>query len=706
MRLNLSFNQGSAPVLLPLLLSVLSSAGPVCHWGVEPATLRPPNAAGGGEQTELGRRIIHLLDYIARDYPGAVEHGQIVSPTEYAEQVEFVQEIGRLTRRQNELRGDEKIAAGLDLLGRAVEEKAEPDQVGFFCRDLRRLVIEKLALITFPATRPNLEQGSLYYSNNCLSCHGVSGHGDGFAAANLDPKPSDLTGERMAGISPYQITNTVRFGVKGTAMAAHPEVDSETLWSIAFYTASLRHQRPINRVEKQPGSGSENGSKSGPEATPKNPLEVMVPLKELASLSDQQLREKYGPKNGLSAQALARLRLDPPAPDDAHPDFSFARGRLADALDAYRKQDLESARRLALDAYLEGVEPFEPALRPRHAAFVAELEQGLARVRAGIGGNLPVDELAGRVKLAEQLLLRGDSLLENHALSPAVAFTTAMAILLREGLEALLIVVMLLGIAGNTGLHRARAAAHLGWVSALVAGVLTWLASLWLMRFSGAGRETLEGVTALVAVVVLVYVGYWLHSKTEISRWHAFLQAKSLLGGSRAGWWGIFFAAFLAVYREVFETVLFYQTLWLRAGAETKRALFAGIAAGFLLVMVLGWLLLIAGRRLPLRKLFHVSAVIMLILAIILTGKGFHAFQESGLLPITFIDMLANIKLSMNIELFGIYFTRETFIPQLIVLVAIALLWGLGNRRLPEVAPEKRGAIASETIPSPAPIKR
>jgi high-affinity iron transporter len=693
MRLNLNFKKTTRPALW---LLVLTASLPARLFAADTAAKSVPATPDWAEQAELGRRIIHLLDYIARDYGGAVQDHQVLNPTEYSEQVEFVKELTRLTGRQGELQSDPKIAAGLDILSRAVGEKAEPDQVGYFCRDLRKLVIEKLALITFPTRRPDLAQGALYYSKNCSSCHGIKGRGDGFAAPNLKPRPADLTSERMAGISPYQITNTVRYGVKGTGMAAHPEVDDQTLWNIAFFASSLRHQA----AGITPVKGPKDSPVSGPLSAPKVAPEITLSLTEMASLSDRQLLEKYGPVTGLSAGDLGRLRLAPPAPEEAHPDFSFARARLAEALEAYRNRDLETARRLSLDAYLEGVEPFETTLKPNHGPYVSELENGMARVRDGIGRNLPENELAGLVNRTDQLLLRGDSLLENHALSPAVAFTTAVAILLREGLEALLIVVLLLGIAGNTGMHGARAAAHFGWICALGAGVLTWMASLWLMRFSGAGRETLEGVTALVAVAVLVYVGFWLHSKTEISRWHAFLQAKSQIGGTRAGWWGIFFASFIAVYREVFETVLFYQTLWLRAGVETKRALFAGIAGGFLLVIVLGWLLLVAGRKLPLRKLFQFSAVIMLLLAIILTGKGFHAFQESGLLPITFINGLEKLKISDNIELFGIYSTLETLIPQLIVGVVILLLWGLGQRLMRDAATVKKAAQPANGHPA------
>lgn len=655
MRLNLSIKSDLLPArrLLPLLL-ILAAGG---SWPDLRAAPVPsvPSLDHRAEREDTGRRLVHLLDYVRRDYAGAVgmQH-EILAASEYGEQQEFTATIQTLAARVTELREDPQIAEELLRLKTAVNERETPPLVSALCLALRNQIITRLAILAFPLKTPDLAAGAGYYKLNCAPCHGLTGMGDGPSAAALTPKPANLTGERMGGISPFQITNTIRFGVKGTAMAAHSELSDERLWNIAFYTESLH----VSSIPLSP-----------PEIAPGAPP---LSLTDLAAHGDRDLLVAH-PGDANFAALLAWQRFHPPPPAIAPLDFSTARNLLAAALAAYQAGDRDGAQKQALSAYLDGVEPFEVTLRTHHAAFVGELETGLAAVRSGISSGVSVAELTLATEKAQQLLYRGDSLLARRDLSPIVTLLTALAILLREGLEAVLIVVMLLGIAGNTGSRQARLATHLGWLSALALGLLTWVISRWALNFSGAGREVLEGVTALIAVAVLLYVGFWLHSKTEIGRWHAYLKAKSLTGEGGLGYWGMFSAAFLAVYREVFETVLFFQTLWLESGPAARNALLAGIALGALAVGLICGILLRLGRKLPLRNFFLFSSVVMLLLAVILCGKGVHALQEAGWLGYRPFG-------GLRLEFFGIYPTLQTLIPQLIVLLICLLLWHFGGR--------------------------
>ena len=177
----------------------------------------------------------------------------------------------------------------------------------------------------------------------------------------------------------------------------------------------------------------------------------------------------------------------------------------------------------------------------------------------------------------------------------------------------------------------------------------------------------------------------WVHAKTAVGRGHAERKAKSRTGEGRLGYGGIFSAALLAVYREVFETVLLFQTLWLESGPAARNALLAGIALGALAVGLICWILLRLGRKLPLRNFFLFSSVIMLLLAVILCGKGVHALQEAGWLGYHPFG-------GLRLEFFGIYPTLQTLIPQLIVLLICLLLWYFGGRS--DTAADKKLAQA------------
>ena len=92
-------------------------------------------------------------------------------------------------------------------------------------------------------------------------------------------------------------------------------------------------------------------------------------------------------------------------------------------------------------------------------------------------------------------------------------------------------------------------------------GGVTWLAASYLITLSGADREITEGVTALLAAAMLLYVGFWMHRHAHAARWKAFIETRVASALSGRTMWALGSISFLAVYREAFETVLFYQAL-------------------------------------------------------------------------------------------------------------------------------------------------
>jgi high-affinity iron transporter len=177
-------------------------------------------------------------------------------------------------------------------------------------------------------------------------------------------------------------------------------------------------------------------------------------------------------------------------------------------------------------------------------------------------------------------------------------------------------------------------------------------------------------------------MGFWLHRKTEIGRWRSFIEdmAKSAVTGkSLLGLWVI---AFMAVFREAFEIVLFMRALLLESGPQAQLPMILGILSSLILVFILATALLKFSAKVPIRQLFDVSSLLMVFLAFTLIGKALHSFQESGLLSVT------EFPIPVRIDLLGVYPTYETFVPQMITLILSLSFWFYGRKspRLPQTA--------------------
>ncbi len=208
----------------------------------------------------------------------------------------------------------------------------------------------------------------------------------------------------------------------------------------------------------------------------------------------------------------------------------------------------------------------------------------------------------------------------------------------------------------------------------LTAGGLTWLLAGTLIDLSGIGRELTEGLTALLAAAVLLYVGFWRHGKAHARRWKEYVRER--IHGALQGrtLWLLSGLAFLAVYREVFETVLFYQALLLQAGGPVQRMIWLGLASGVLLLLLIAYLWLRLGRRLPARQFFIVNAwILLLALAVSLVGHGLAAMQEAGWLSVHPLSL-------PRWDLIGLYPTVETTLAQLALVALIVWLYRRQNR--------------------------
>jgi len=161
-------------------------------------------------------------------------------------------------------------------------------------------------------------------------------------------------------------------------------------------------------------------------------------------------------------------------------------------------------------------------------------------------------------------------------------------------------------------------------------------------------------------------VGLWMHQKSSAGRWQEYLHAKLSAAMSRRSAWGLFALAFIAVYREVFETVLFYSAL---AADGNGGALLGGFLAAIVLLAVIAWALLRSSARMPIGKFFSLTSAFVAVLAVILMGKGVAALQEAGWVGVNPVDFI-------RVDILGILPTLETLAAQAAILAIVIIAYG------------------------------
>jgi high-affinity iron transporter len=632
----------------------------------------PRSAAAAGDPEEHARRAIHLLAYIAADYPGAVEDGRVVSEIEYQEQLDFAASI-REQLKALDVASDDDLSIALgrfdaDLLARAPAESISA-QANAIAMDVRM----RFRVRALPPRTPDLAQGAAHYATACASCHGTEGAGDGPAGRGLDPAPASFRdATRAASLSPFALFSTITYGIAGTGMAGfEAQLDDAARWDLAYYVGSLGFS-PLE-VER------------GGALLEKTPA-ARIP--DLARLSHHSVAE-FVLADADAAPLLAYLRTHPAALRTGELPLEIARSRLADSFAAFERGDATSAIELATSSYLDGFEHVEPALNAVDGSLRAEIEGEYVRYRAALRAGGATAEITAIHRSLADRLTTAETRLAKTGLGATAVFTGALTILAREGLEAVLLVVAILGVLGRTGRSDAKRFVHAGWITALVAGAATWWVASTIVAVSGASREVIEGVSALLATAILFYISYWLLSKTEAARWQAFLDERFKAALSRGSLGMLTGLTFVAVYREVFETVLFFQALAAQAGPEGSGALLSGMAAGVLLLVVLALSVFRLGQRLPIRRFFAASSVLLYALAVVLAGHGVAALQEAGWIPATPASFF-------RFEWLGIYPTWQGLALQgtllLAALVALPLVTGAasGARREPKASAAHR----------------
>jgi high-affinity iron transporter len=365
--------------------------------------------------------------------------------------------------------------------------------------------------------------------------------------------------------------------------------------------------------------------------------------------------------------------------------------KLDEALQIYRNGNIDDAIRASRSAYLDSYENIELPLRPINPDFTLDMEIKFAELRNLMQARSPYDQVVAKVVQIRAGLDESERLVTGTgSLAPAIAFSTSFSILFREGLESALILGAILTYLEASRNERFKKHVYYGIVLAFAGTAATWFAAQYIINVSGVHASLIEAVAGISAVGVLFWVSFWILNKVETKKWIEFVKAKVWKATTTGSVMVFVMLSFLTVYREGFETVLFYQAM-LAYAKYMELYVAAGLLAGLGVILGVTFIVRKLGKKLPLRVLFGLTMGVGAYMSIAFMGNAVREFQEIGLIQTT--HMIGTIpRLDINLaSMTGIHPTLETVVAQ-IVLLAVYLA---GSTYVLVIQPKRKKAIES-----------
>jgi len=536
-------------------------------------------ATAGAAQENSAKRLSSIVSVAVEEYGKAIDsNGKLISADEYSETTGFLEDARTVATR---LRGYNAPAtqAVLDTLIDAVRRKLPPADIRLIHARFNG-ALGAAGAMDLPTAPLDTARGHTLFTQNCASCHGDRGLGDGPAAAGLNPAVPGIGTRRMTpDLTPSLAYNVVSVGVSGTPMSSFASLPPQDRWNIVNYVYAMRGEK--------------------------------------MELPAAQADASAAPGAPAARSVLALL--------DSALEFAKS-GRTAEAGDR------------AFDAYI-AFEPLETPARARQPGLVASMERHFADFKGALRGkDLSV---AQRARDAIALDLPRVVELTKPTGSGWSAFLQSFLIILREGFEAILVIGAIVAFLIKTGNRDRLKSIWTGIALGLVASALMVIVLKTVFAHLPTSREVVEGITMLAAVVVLFSVSYWLISKVEAAKWQKFIREKVSTALDHGGGKALAVVAFLAVFREGAETALFYQALFSEGSVAMPLSL--GILAGFAALAVIFTLFYRFGVRIPMRPFFTVTSVLLYYMAFVFIGKGIRELQEGNVVGITVMKGMPSI---------------------------------------------------------------
>ena len=561
------------------------------------------------------KKVVMMLDILAKEYALGIENGNIVNATEYEESQVFLDQalkryqtvIGHMPRPKIA----EELKTRFENLGLNLKDKIDPGEVKISVNIIQSQLLKELAIeIKKSPKQPiNLQNGRNIFKSNCAQCHGLTGKGDGPVASHLDPAPAVLSDPEITGndqSTAYDNFQVISVGIANTAMVAWSEFLPETdLWDVTYYIRTFSNKN------------------------------ILLPLN--------------------STIADSSLPLDSPGEV-----VSVIIGVLDESIKAFKTGAFEQSAELAFDAYLN-YEKIESGLINKDKELGLRLESSFGRLRAEIKRGAGLNHVKKINQNIQTDLKEAQTVLEEKVGFTGL-FIQSFSIIVREGFEAILIVAALIAFLIKSKNKDKVRIIYQGVAVGIVASFITAYIIHEVLNISMAKQEILEGWIMLVAVAVLFWVSYWLLTKIETQKWQSYITGKMTQAITTGNVFALGMVAFLSVYREGFETVLFYKALYLYAG-EVSKGIIPGFLVGCLFLIVIFYLINKLGVRIPIKWFFGFTSVLLYFMAFTFMGKGLHELQEGGALSLT------PASFAPEISWLGMYPTWETFVGQALLLI-------------------------------------
>ena len=380
-----------------------------------------------------------------------------------------------------------------------------------------------------------------------------------------------------------------------------------------------------------------------------------------------------------------------PAKAAVRSDIDTIRMQLDETLRLHNEGNYNGALLTSRSAYLDSYESIEIPLRPIDPDFTLDMEIKFAELRNLIQAHAPYEQVEAKIVEIRRGLDESERLVSGTGIvAPTIAFSTSFSIIFREGLESALIIGAILTYLEASRNDRFKKHVYYGIVIAIGATAVTWFIAEFIIDISGANRELIEAIAGVSAVAVLFWVSFWVLNKIETKRWIEFVKAKVWKATATGSIMVFVLLSFFTVYREGFETVLFYQAM-LSFAKYMEWYVVAGLVLGLGVIVATAIVVRKLGRRLPLKVLFALTMGIGAYMSIAFMGNAIREFQELGYISTT--HLIGTVpRLDINLAtMTGIHPTLETIIAQIILLA----VYVVGSLYILIIQPRRQRLIES-----------
>ena len=260
-----------------------------------------------------------------------------------------------------------------------------------------------------------------------------------------------------------------------------------------------------------------------------------------------------------------------------------------------------------------------------------------------------------------------------------LTFLAAFGIIVREGLEAILVIAGMIAYLVKSGNQKTLRNVYIGSILGIIASfIAAWLLSYLKRVWTGAGQsqEVIEGITALIALCVLFYVSNWMISKSEAASWSRYIDDKVHSSVETGSSFALAFTAFLSVFREGAEVVLFYQPM---LSEGNPGMVWAGFGAGCVLLVFIYLAITKLSIRLPIKVFFTATSILMAVMCVSFLGSGIKELAEGNVFDLSL--NVPGVPENDVIQIFGIYPWLETLVPQLILSIILLVTFLVAHYR-------------------------